>query len=184
MRRLIIATLSFCLPLTALSDDAPIIRYSDLRHPVLGDSGMVASQNFHASRAGADVLADGGNAVDAAVAVGFALAVTLPRAGNLGGGGFMLIHDADTGENASIDYREMAPPKATRDMFLDENGDVDNKRSRFSHLSAGTPGTVAGMWAAHQRYGSLPWKRLLQPAIKLASEGGLELAEPFSTIGE
>ena len=164
MRRLIIALLSFCLPLAAIGDDAPIIRYQDLRHPVLGDSGMVASQNFHASRAGAAVLADGGNAVDAAVAVGFALAVTLPRAGNLGGGGFMLIHDADTGENTSIDYREMAPPRATRDMFLDENGDVDNMKARFSHLSAGTPGTVAGMWAAHQRYGSLPWKRLAKVA--------------------
>ncbi|MDJ0760096.1 MAG: gamma-glutamyltransferase [Woeseiaceae bacterium] len=171
MRRLLVAFLSFCLPLTALGDESPIIRYQDLRHPVLGDSGMVASQNFHASRAGAAVLADGGNAVDAAVAVGFALAVTLPRAGNLGGGGFMLIHDADTGENTSIDYREMAPPGASRDMFLDENGDVDNMLARFSHLSAGTPGTVAGMWAAHQRYGSLPWKRLLEPAIKLASEG-------------
>ena len=156
---------------SVFAQGAPIIRYADLRHPTFGDSGMVASQNALASQVGADVLADGGNAVDAAIATGFALAVTLPRAGNIGGGGFMLIHDAETGTDAAIDYREMAPPAADRDMFLDDAGDVDNDRARFSHLASGVPGTVAGFWAAHQRYGTLPWERLVEPAIRLARDG-------------
>jgi gamma-glutamyltranspeptidase/glutathione hydrolase len=153
------------------ASDEPIIRYDDLRHPVLGANGMVSSQNAHASEVGAQVLADGGNAVDAAVAVGFALAVTLPRAGNLGGGGFMLVHDAAADETVAIDYREAAPRRANRDMFLDEDGNVDQERARFSHLSAGVPGTVAGLWRAHRDYGKLPWKRVVEPAIRLARDG-------------
>ncbi len=149
----------------------PVVRYEDLRHPVFGPAGMVAAQNAIAAKVGADILADGGNAVDAAVGVGFALAVTLPRAGNLGGGGFMLVHDTAGRENVAIDYREMAPRQATRDMFLDAEGNVDQDRSRFSHLSAGVPGTVAGFWLAHQRYGSLPWPQLVEPAIRLARDG-------------
>ncbi len=148
-----------------------VIRYEDLQHPVLGPSGMVAAQNRESAAVGAAVLADGGSAVDAAIATGFSLAVMLPRAGNLGGGGFMLIHDADTNENDAIDYRERAPVKATRDMYLDENGDVDTTRSRFSHLSSGVPGTVSGFYLAHQKYGELPWTRLLQPAIDQARNG-------------
>jgi len=105
------------------------------------------------------------------VAVGFSLAVTLPRAGNLGGGGFMLIHDAANDENTAIDYREMAPLRATRDMYLDEKGDVDPTRSKFSHLASGVPGTVAGLYYAHEKYGRLPWKRVLQPAIEQARDG-------------
>ena len=162
------------LPLSlalAQTGDAPIVRYDDLRHPILGANGMVSSQNAHASEVGAQVLADGGNAVDAAVAVGFALAVTLPRAGNLGGGGFMLVHDAESGETVAIDYREEAPRRAGRDMFLDEDGNVDMDRARFTHLSAGVPGTVAGLWRAHQDYGRLPWKRVVAPAIQLARDG-------------
>ena len=155
----------------AQSSDEPIIRYGDLRHPVFGANGMVSSQNAHASEVGAQVLADGGNAVDAAVAVGFALAVTLPRAGNLGGGGFMLVHDAAADETVAIDYREAAPRRASRDMFLDEDGNVDQERARFSHLSAGVPGTVAGLWRAHRDYGKLPWKRVVEPAIRLARDG-------------
>lgn len=149
----------------------PVIRYADLRHPVFGPAGMVAAQNAIAANVGADILADGGNAVDAAVAVGFALAVTLPRAGNIGGGGFMLVYDAERDETIAIDYREMAPVKATRDMFLDDDGNVDQTRSRFSHLSAGVPGTVAGLWLAHERFGRLPWQRLVEPAIRLARDG-------------
>jgi gamma-glutamyltranspeptidase/glutathione hydrolase len=155
----------------AQASDEPIIRYGDLRHPVFGANGMVSSQNAHASEVGAQVLADGGNAVDAAVAVGFALAVTLPRAGNLGGGGFMLVHDAAADETVAIDYREAAPRRASRDMFLDEDGNVDQDRARFSHLSAGVPGTVAGLWRAHRDYGKLPWKRVVEPAIRLARDG-------------
>ncbi len=159
------------MPACAQTSDEPIIRYDDLRHPVLGANGMVSSQNAHASEVGAQVLADGGNAVDAAVAIGFALAVTLPRAGNLGGGGFMLVHDAAADETVAIDYRETAPRRATRDMFLDADGNVDQQRARFSHLSAGVPGTVAGLWRAHRDYGKLPWKRVVEPAIRLARDG-------------
>ena len=162
------------LPLTlvfAQTSDEPIVRYSDLRHPILGANGMVSSQNAHASEVGAQVLADGGNAIDAAVAVGFALAVTLPRAGNLGGGGFMLVHDAESGETVAIDYREEAPVRAGRDMFLDKDGNVDQDKARFSHLSAGVPGTVAGLWRAHQDYGRLPWRRVVEPAMQLARDG-------------
>jgi len=156
---------------SADTQEQPVIRYGDLTHPVFGPAGMVASQNRTAAEIGAKVLTDGGNAVDAAVAVGFALAVTLPRAGNLGGGGFMLIHDAAAGETTSLDYREMAPPGATRDMYLDADGNVDNDKARFSHLSSGVPGTVAGLWEAHRRYGRLDWKRLLEPAVALARDG-------------
>ena len=155
----------------AQQPDSPVIRYEDLSHPQFGSSGMVASQNYLSSQVGADILAQGGNAVDAAIAVGFSLAVTLPRAGNLGGGGFMLIHDAVSGESLAIDYREMAPPAATRDMYLDDDGDVDAMRSRFSHLAAGVPGTVAGLYLAHEKFGKLPWRRLLEPAISQARKG-------------
>jgi gamma-glutamyltranspeptidase/glutathione hydrolase len=170
---LLVSALAVVFSGSALADtgEQPVIRYGDLTHPVFGPAGMVASQNRVAAEIGASVLSEGGTAVDAAVAVGFALAVTLPRAGNLGGGGFMLIHDAAAGETTSLDYREMAPPGATRDMFLDADGNVDNAKARFSHLSSGVPGTVAGLWAAHQRYGRLEWKRLLEPAIALAREG-------------
>lgn len=149
----------------------PIYRYQSLAHPESSAAGMVAAQNRWSAEVGAQILADGGNAVDAAIAVGFSLAVTLPRAGNIGGGGFMLIHDAGTGEDIAIDYREMAPVRATRDMFLDEDGNVDRGRAMFSHLASGVPGTVAGFYHAHEKYGRLPWKRLLEPAIRQARDG-------------
>jgi len=182
MRPVLVATTMLLLGARVVAQvpDSPIIRYQDTAHPVYGAAGMVASQNLYASQAGADVLAAGGNAVDAAIAVSFSLAVTLPRAGNLGGGGFMLIHDAATGENSSIDYREMAPVGATRDMYLGEDGSVDTNRAMFSHLSAGVPGTVAGLYHAHQQYGRLPWERLLEAAIAQARYGvpvSFDLAE-------
>jgi gamma-glutamyltranspeptidase/glutathione hydrolase len=149
----------------------PLYRYANSSHPESSPNGMVASQNRWSSAVGAEILAAGGNAVDAAVATGFSLAVTLPRAGNIGGGGFMLLHDAATGEEIAIDFRETAPLRATRDMYLDENGDVDVEKARFSHLSSGVPGTVAGLWHAHQKYGRLPWKKVLEPAIRQAREG-------------
>jgi gamma-glutamyltranspeptidase/glutathione hydrolase len=132
---------------------------------------MVASSNFLASEVGARVLADGGNAVDAAVAVGFALAVVRPRAGNIGGGGFMLYFSAADEKVTAIDYREAAPIRATRDMFLDAEGEVDARKARFSLLSSGVPGTVAGLHFTHEKFGKLPWGRLLAPAIRLANEG-------------
>ena len=131
--------------------------------------GMVASADSLASAAGLEVLRDGGNAVDAAVAVHFALAVTHPRAGNLGGGGFLVFRGAD-GEEAALDFREEAPTGATPDMYLDAAGDV-TEESWTGHLASGVPGSVAGMGAAHDRYGSLPWRRLLRPAVRLARKG-------------
>ena len=97
--------------------------------------------------------------------------MTLPRAGNIGGGGFMLVYDAESGETTAIDYREMAPLGATRDMFLDENGDADPNLSRTSHLASAVPGTVSGFWHAHQEFGHLPWSRLVEPSIVLARDG-------------
>ena len=140
-------------------------------HPVISELGMVVSQEAIASQVGADILEAGGNAIDAAVATGFALAVTLPRAGNLGGGGFMLVYLAKENKTIAIDYREMAPLSADRDMFLDSKGDVDNAKARFSAQSAGVPGTVAGLLHALEQYGTLSISEILKPAIKLASQG-------------
>jgi gamma-glutamyltranspeptidase/glutathione hydrolase len=136
-------------------------------------NGMVVAQEQRAARIGIEILDRGGNAVDAAVAVGFALAVTYPRAGNIGGGGFMVIHLAKTGEDAAIDYRETAPAAATEKMFLDEKGEADPKKSRDSALSIGVPGTVAGLALAHEKYGSgkLTLAELIEPAITLARNG-------------
>jgi len=149
----------------------PVVRFEALRHPVYSTTGMVTARSSIAAEVGAQVLADGGNAVDAAVAVGFSLAVVLPRAGNIGGGGFMLVYDSESGQTTVIDYREQAPRTAHRDMFLDTNGDADPQLSRYSHKSVGVPGTVAGLHLAHQKFGRLPWDRLVQPAIELARDG-------------
>jgi gamma-glutamyltranspeptidase/glutathione hydrolase len=166
---LLFALQPFLAPVPA--DAQGIISYTEVHHPVYGQAGMVAAQHLIAAETGAAVLEEGGSAVDAAIATGFTLAVTLPRAGNIGGGGFMLVYDAESGETTAIDYREMAPLGATRDMFLDENGDADPELSRNSLLASGVPGTVAGFWHAHQQFGRLPWSRLLEPAIALARDG-------------
>ena len=139
-------------------------------------SGMVVAQEARAARIGVDVLRRGGNAVDAAVATGFAMAVTYPRAGNIGGGGYMVIHLADPkrkSRQVAIDYRETAPAAATRTMFLDAKGNADPKLSRFSALGIGVPGTVAGLALAHSRYGSgsFTLAELIAPAIALARDG-------------
>jgi len=168
---LVIALLLPFLTLLAQTQGPDVLRYGDVRHPVRDKEGMVVSADIVASEIGARVLADGGTAVDAAVAVGFALAVVRPRAGNIGGGGFMLVYSAEDGETTAIDYREVAPLRASRDMFLDGRGNVDARRARFSYSSSGVPGTVAGLHLAHEKYGKLPWKRLLTPAVELASEG-------------
>jgi gamma-glutamyltranspeptidase/glutathione hydrolase len=139
--------------------------------PVTGNTGMVATQEAHATRAAAKVLAEGGNAIDAAVCAGFTLAVTLPRAGNIGGGGFMVIHLEKTNRQTAIDYREKAPAAAHRDMFLDSKGNVDTNLSRSSRLAAGVPGTVRGLALALRRHGTISLKRALQPAIELAENG-------------
>ena len=133
------------------------------------DNAVVVSGNVLASQVGADIMRRGGNAVDAAVAVGFALAVVHPEAGNIGGGGFMVIRMED-GEPSSIDYREVAPGRATRDMFVDHNGNPTNL-SITGHLAAGVPGAVAGMAEAHRRLGRLPWRDVVEPAVRLARDG-------------
>jgi len=154
-----------------VDETSAIVRYNTIHHPVIGTGGMVSSQRMLASQIGADILAKGGNAIDAAVATGIALAVTLPRAGNLGGGGFMLVYLAKENKTIAIDYREMAPKSAHRDMFLDENGNVDNKKAQFSHLSSGVPGTVAGLSHALKKYGTMSWQQVIEPSIKLAEQG-------------
>lgn len=133
-----------------------------------GAQGMVVSDQPLATEAGLAVLRDGGNAVDAAVATAFALAVVLPSAGNIGGGGFMVAHIG--GQSHALDFRETAPAAASRDMYLDAKGETGN-RSVTGHLAAGVPGSVAGLWAAHQKLGSKPWASLVAPAIVLAEEG-------------
>jgi gamma-glutamyltranspeptidase/glutathione hydrolase len=154
-----------------VDETSAIVRYNTIHHPVIGTGGMVSSQRMLASQIGADILAKGGNAIDAAVATGIALAVTLPRAGNLGGGGFMLVYLAKENKTIAIDYREMAPKNAHRDMFLDESGNVDNKKAQFSHLSSGVPGTVAGLSHALKKYGTMSWQQVIAPSIKLAEQG-------------
>jgi gamma-glutamyltranspeptidase / glutathione hydrolase len=138
----------------------------------VGDHGMVVAQEAAAARIGVDILKRGGNAVDAAVAVGFALAVTYPRAGNLGGGGFMVIHLAN-GRNVAIDYRETAPAAITGTSFLDAQGNADPQKSRNSALAIGVPGTVAGLALAERKYGSgrFTLADLIAPAIELARDG-------------
>jgi gamma-glutamyltranspeptidase/glutathione hydrolase len=173
----------------AAPPNAPPVSYgvdSDTFHPVKAKHGMVASVDAMATEVGVDILKQGGNAVDAAVAVGFALAVTHPQAGNLGGGGFMLLRTA-SGRTTAIDFREMAPARASRDMFLDKQGNADSKLSLTSHLASGTPGTVAGFALAAQKYGTLPLSTLLAPAIKLARDGIVvndALADDLATYGK
>ncbi len=148
-----------------------IISDNAIFKPVQAQHGMVVADEALAAQIGLDILKQGGNAVDAAVAVGFALAVTYPRAGNIGGGGFMLVRDAHSQQVIAIDYRETAPAQAHRDMFLNAAGDADAKLSRFSHLAVGVPGTVAGLALALEKFGTLELKTVLQAAIKLARDG-------------
>ncbi|MBI1202295.1 MAG: gamma-glutamyltransferase [Rhodopseudomonas sp.] len=140
---------------------------------IVAHNGMVVAQERNAARIGVEVLDRGGNAVDAAVAVGFTMAVTYPRAGNIGGGGFMVIHLAKDNIDTSIDYRETAPAAATPTMFLDAQGNPDPAKSRDSGLAVGVPGTVAGLVMAYKKYGSgkLSLAELLRPAIRLAEQG-------------
>ena len=149
----------------------PIIDYHERFIPVVARHGMVVGPEQLAAEVGTQMLRQGGNAVDAAVATGFALAVTYPRAGNLAGGGFMLIHLTDEDRQTLIDYRESAPAAATRDMFLDAAGKLDQTREYFSLQSAGVPGTVAGLLYALDKYGTLSREQVLAPAIALAREG-------------
>ena len=155
----------------AATAQAPINTYNATHHPVVGRNGMVATQNFLATRIGVDILRQGGNAVDAGVAVGLALAVTLPRAGNVGGGGFILVHLAEENRTVAVDFRETAPAAAYADMFFGEDGEVDNEEYRFSHKSSAIPATVAGFDHLLREYGTMSWREVAQPAIELARDG-------------
>ncbi len=142
---------------------------------VISDSALVVSAHPLASRVGVDILRQGGNAVDAAIAVQFALAVVYPTAGNIGGGGFMIVRTSE-GNIDALDFREAAPGLSSRGMYLDPENEVIEKLSTRGHLAAGVPGSVDGMVKAHEKYGSIPWSQLLQPAIDLAL-GGFTLTE-------
>jgi gamma-glutamyltranspeptidase/glutathione hydrolase len=153
-------------------------------HPVFAEFGMVVAQEKLAAQIGADILRQGGNAVDAAVATGFALAVTYPRAGNIGGGGFMIIHSADRNEDIAIDYRETAPAATTRELFLGADGKPDIAKSRDSALGIGVPGTVAGLALALEKYGSgtLTLADILKPSIELATKGTVITDDSADTL--
>ncbi|HET7124112.1 MAG TPA: gamma-glutamyltransferase [Bradyrhizobium sp.] len=178
-RRWLLATIllvvACCLPAAAQEQRRGFYTppASDAIHAVVAEHGMVVAQEKIAARLGADVLRRGGNAVDAAVATGFALAVTYPRAGNIGGGGFMIIHSADRRTDVAIDYRETAPAAMTRDIFLGSDGKPDSAKSRDSALGIGVPGTVAGLTLALEKCGSgkFTLADLLKPAIELARDG-------------
>ncbi|MCC2978516.1 gamma-glutamyltransferase [Sphingomonas sp. IC4-52] len=184
MRRIAAAAalLALATPLVAQEGKPPsrtgtggdIVAYDQIHKPVIGRGGMVVSQNIIASRVGAEILRKGGNAVDAAVAMGFALAVTLPRAGNIGGGGYMLVHmaakDGKPAQDIAIDYYGQASRHTTPDLLLGANGRFDPAKG-YSMKGAAIPGTVAGLWEAHQRFGSMQWGKLIAPAIAMAKQG-------------
>ena len=163
---------------TAKTDQA-IYSADAIHHPVWAKNGMVATQEALASDIGLKILKDGGNAVDAAVAVGFALAVTLPRAGNIGGGGFMMVYDAKQGKTVALDYREKAPSSASRDMYLDKDGNAVSDLSRYHGLAVGVPGTVAGLLKALEDHGTMSRGQVMAPAIALA-ENGIEVTAGLS----
>ena len=175
LTRLFLAFLIITSPMRSLaqseSQGGPLIDYGTRFIPAIASRGMVSGPEKLASEAGLAMLKKGGNAIDAAVATGFALAVTLPRAGNIAGGGFMLVHLADANKQVFIDYREMAPAAASRDMFLNEDGTVNKRKAYNSVSAAGIPGTVAGLIHALEQYGTLDLKTVMQPAIDLAENG-------------
>jgi len=177
--RLLAGALALVLALVGAAQAAPakppprydyILDYDAIHHPVIGRKGMVVSQNAVASRTGAAILARGGNAVDAAVATALALSVTLPQAGNLGGGGFALIYIAREKRTVALDYYPQAPLAVTRDLLRGDDGKLDPAK-RYSHLGVGVPGTVLGLHEMHRRYGKLPWRTVAQPAVDLAARG-------------
>ncbi|MGI2107074.1 gamma-glutamyltransferase [Shewanella frigidimarina] len=179
-------TLTLCYPALHIADsqanEASIFSEMATAQPIYAKHGMVSSQEALASQIGVDILKQGGNAVDAAVAVAYALAVTLPRAGNIGGGGFMLVHLAEQNKTIAIDYRETAPAKAHKDIFLDEQGNAVDKLSREHGLAVGVPGTVMGMEQALKLYGTMKMAQVIKPAIKLAKDGILVTSDLSNSL--
>ena len=171
-RRLIAASLALTLTLPAplAAQSRHLLEYPSIHSPTVGTRGMVVSQNAIASEVGAKILREGGNAVDAAIAVGFALSVTLPRAGNIGGDGYMSVYDAASGEVRVIDFRSVAPRAATPAMFVDNRG-KERAVASYGYLAPAVPGTVAGFDYAHRKWGKLSWDKIVAPAIALAADG-------------
>ncbi|MEL0155626.1 gamma-glutamyltransferase [Sphingopyxis sp.] len=171
-RRLIAASLALTLTLPAplVAQSRHLLEYPSIHSPTVGTRGMVVSQNAIASEVGAKILREGGNAVDAAIAVGFALSVTLPRAGNIGGDGYMSVYDAASGEVRVIDFRSVAPRAATPAMFVDNSG-KERAVASYGYLAPAVPGTVAGFDYAHRKWGKLSWDKIVAPAIALAADG-------------
>ena len=155
----------------SLSANPPVLNNASITHPEVGLEGMVVTQHYLASEVGEAILSKGGNAYDATIAVAFALAVVLPRAGNIGGGGFTVLYNSSDESFQSLDYREKAPLAASKNMYLDNNGEVISNLSTLGYKAIAVPGTVDGMWELHKRYGSMDWKELILPSIKLAKEG-------------
>ncbi len=170
-RRSVLAVVGSLVLLVSVTAHSAAILEGERMSPVQGSEGMVVTSHFLATQSAQDVLKKGGNAIDAAVTAAFSLAVTQPRSGNIGGGGFMLISSEQKNKVVAIDYREKAPAKASVDMFLDKEGNADSELSRYSHLAAGVPGTVAGLAFALEKYGTISLKEAMAPAIKLAEEG-------------
>ncbi|MBL4603085.1 MAG: gamma-glutamyltransferase, partial [Emcibacteraceae bacterium] len=172
---LLVATSFAAAPITSIfaqeKTSEPLFEYSEINHPVVGKKGMVASHNALSSEITAEIMRKGGNAIDAGAAIGFALAVTLPRAGNIGGGGFMLVHVAKLNKTITIDFRETAPAAAHKDMFFDKDGNVSNAEYRFTHKSSAVPGSVAGLAHIVEKYGTMTLAEVLEPAIRLARDG-------------
>ena len=171
-RRLIAASLALTLALPAplAAQSRHLLEYPSIHSPTVGTRGMVVSQNAIASEVGAKILREGGNAVDAAIAVGFALSVTLPRAGNIGGDGYMSVYDAASGEVRVIDFRSVAPRAATPAMFVDNRG-KERAVASYGYVAPAVPGTVAGFDYAHRKWGKLSWDKIVAPAIALAADG-------------
>ncbi len=169
-----LALLTFALSLSLL----PIAGTAQTAEPVRAGTGMVVSQQWLASEVGRDVLAAGGNAIDAAIATGFALAVVHPSAGNIGGGGFMVVRFPN-GQTAAIDFREKAPLASFPQMWLDENGEYSSQVHHYSHKAVGVPGTVAGFDMAHKLYGDINWERVVYPSVALAQDG-FEVSESLA----
>lgn len=172
LRKLTLALAAFALalPVPVAAQSRHLLEYPSIHSPVVGTRGMVVSQNEMASSVGAQILRGGGNAVDAAVAVAFALAVTLPRAGNVGGDGFITVYDAKSKQVRVIDFRGIAPRAATAAMFVDNKG-KERGIASYGYLAPSVPGSVAGLEHAHKKWGKLPWAKVVEPALRLARDG-------------
>lgn len=165
-----LAAFALALPVPVAAQSRHLLEYPSIHSPVVGTRGMVVSQNEMASAVGAQILRDGGNAIDAAVAVAFALAVTLPRAGNVGGDGFITVYDAKSKQVRVIDFRGIAPRAATAAMFVDNQG-KERGIASYGYLAPSVPGSVAGLELAHKKWGKLPWAKVVEPALRLARDG-------------